>query len=467
MSRKANSTTTSSVPGVRCAIYTRKSTEEGLEQEFNSLDAQRESAEAYIKSQQHEGWTCLPDRYDDGGFTGGNMERPALRRLMTDIEEGRIDCVVVYKVDRLSRSLLDFAQLMGKFDKHQIAFVSVTQQFNTTNSMGRLMLNVLLSFAQFEREIISERTRDKIAATRRKGKWCGGLPPLGYDVVDTKLVLNQTEAEQVRAIFDLYVQHEGLIGVVHKLDARGWRTKQWTTKKGTTKGGRPYDKNVLYGMLRNVTYLGKLKYKSEVHEGEHDSVISQDVWNRVQSLLQRNGSNGGALIRNRFGAILKGLLYCKSCDCSMSPTHATKQNKRYRYYVCNNATKRGWHKRRDLPKRRADSSLPARNHLGQLISDLLLMEQGRGQDCTVEHFSRSDGTDYFFAYPDDFVQNVTAHDEDGVLTPRTFRQTFVIVFAFNGDEGTLELFARVAPKLKAKIENLFARAILGTDLGNC
>ena len=343
MSRKSKDSATTPVAGVRCAIYTRKSTEEGLEQEFNSLDAQRESAEAYIKSQQHEGWTCIPDRYDDGGFTGGNMDRPALRRLMADIEAGRIDCVVVYKVDRLSRSLLDFAQLMAKFDKHQIAFVSVTQQFNTTNSMGRLMLNVLLSFAQFEREIISERTRDKIAATRRKGKWCGGLPPLGYDVVDTKLVLNQTEAEQVRAIFDLYIQHEGLIGVVQELDARGWRTKQWTTKKGTTKGGRPYDKNTLYGMLRNVVYLGKLKYKSEVHEGEHDPVISQDVWNRVQSLLQRNGSNGGALIRNRFGAILKGLLYCKSCDCSMSPTHATKQNKRYRYYVCNNATKRGWH----------------------------------------------------------------------------------------------------------------------------
>jgi site-specific DNA recombinase len=262
---------------------------------------------------------------------------------MTDIEAGRIDCVVVYKVDRLSRSLLDFAQLMGKFDKHQIAFVSVTQQFNTTNSMGRLMLNVLLSFAQFEREIISERTRDKIAATRRKGKWCGGLPPLGYDVVDTKLVLNQTEAEQVRAIFDLYAQHEGLINVVQELDARGWRTKQWTTKKGTAKGGRPYDKNALYGMLRNVAYLGKLKYKSEVHEGEHEPIISRDVWTRVQSLLRRNGSDGGAQVRNRFGAFLKGLLYCKTCQCAMSPSHSTKKNKRYRYYICSSATKRGWH----------------------------------------------------------------------------------------------------------------------------
>jgi site-specific DNA recombinase len=220
----------------------------------------------------------VPDRYDDGGFTGGNMDRPALRQLLADIEAGKVNCVVVYKVDRLSRSLMDFARMLEVFERNQVAFVSVTQQFNTTNSMGRLMLNVLLSFAQFEREIISERTRDKIAATRRKGKWCGGLPPLGYDVIDTKLVLNQTEAEQVRAIFDLYVQHEGLVAVVQELDARGWRTKQWTTKKGTTKGGRAYDKNMLYGMLRNVTYLGKLKYKSEVHEGEHEPIIIGATW---------------------------------------------------------------------------------------------------------------------------------------------------------------------------------------------
>ena len=338
MSRKL-----SEMPMVRCAIYTRKSTEEGLEQEFNSLDAQRESAEAYIKSQQHEGWICLPDRYDDGGFTGGNMERPSLKRLMADIEAGRVDCVVVYKVDRLSRSLLDFAQLMGKFDKHQIAFVSVTQQFNTTNSMGRLMLNVLLSFAQFERELISERTRDKIAATRRKGKWCGGLPPLGYDVVANKLLVNPIEAEQVRSIFDLYLQHEGLIAVVQDLDARGWKTKKWTTKKGTSKGGRPYDKNSLYGILRNIMYLGKLKYKSEVHEGEHEQIVSRDVWTRAQGILQRNGINGGSLVRNKFGAILKGILFCKACQCSMSPSHSTKKNKRYRYYTCLNATKRGWH----------------------------------------------------------------------------------------------------------------------------
>jgi len=222
---------------VRCAVYTRKSIEEGLEQEFNSLDAQREAAEAYVKSQAHEGWTCLPDRYDDGGFTGGNMDRPALQRLLADIRAGRVDGVVVYKVDRLSRSLLDFARMMQSFEQHGVAFVSVTQQFNTATSMGRLVLNVLLSFAQFEREIIAERTRDKIAATRRKGKWSGGTPLLGYDLDPRggRLVVNQGEAARVRAIFDLYLEHQALRPVVQELARRGWVTKQ----RQTAKGGRP------------------------------------------------------------------------------------------------------------------------------------------------------------------------------------------------------------------------------------
>jgi site-specific DNA recombinase len=217
---------------VRCAIYTRKSTEEGLEQEFNSLDAQREAAHAYIASQRANGWLALPERYDDGGFTGGNMERPALKRLLLDIAVGQVDCVVVYKVDRLSRSLLDFAKMMETFDKHQVAFVSVTQQFNTATSMGRLVLNVLLSFAQFEREIITERTRDKIAATRRKGKWAGGHPLLGYDV-DTqrfKLIVNPQEAIRVRAIFALYVKLRSLTSVAEELNRRNWLTKSWTTQ---------------------------------------------------------------------------------------------------------------------------------------------------------------------------------------------------------------------------------------------
>src|ERR1700688_225279 len=209
---------------IRCATYTRKSTEEGLEQEFNTLDAQRESAEAYIFSQQHEGWTCLPDRYDDGGFTGGNMERPAVQRLVADIQVGKVQCGVVYKVDRLSRSLLDFARMMETFDRHHIAFVSVTQQFNTATSMGRLVLHVLLSFAQFEREIISERTRDKIAAARRKGKWSGGMPLLGYDIDPhvSKLIVNEEEAVRVRTIFEWYLRYQGLIPVVGELQRCGW-----------------------------------------------------------------------------------------------------------------------------------------------------------------------------------------------------------------------------------------------------
>lgn len=328
----------------RCAIYTRKSTEEGLDQEFNSLDAQRDSGEAYIKSQAHEGWTCLPDHYDDGGFTGGNMDRPALRRLLVDIEAGRVDCVVVYKVDRLSRSLLDFARMMETFEKHKVTFVSVTQQFNTSASMGRLVLNVLLSFAQFEREMISERTRDKFAAARRKGKWVGGMPLLGYNVVDTKLVIDDEEAERVRQIFNLYLEREGLLTVVRTLDDRNWRTKRWTTAKGVVYGGKPFDKTRLRNLLTNITYTGKLRYKDEVHTGEHNAIVGEDLWQGVQSKLRQNGRNDGAIARNKFGAFLKGLLYCVPCDCAMSPSHSTKNgNKRYRYYVCQSAQKRGWH----------------------------------------------------------------------------------------------------------------------------
>jgi site-specific DNA recombinase len=331
---------------VRCAIYTRKSTEEGLEQEFNSLDAQRESGEAYVKSQQHEGWECLTDHYDDGGFTGGNMDRPALRRLMIDIEAGRVDCVVVYKVDRLSRSLLDFAKMLEILERHHVAFVSVTQQFNTTTSMGRLMLNVLLSFAQFEREIISERTRDKIAATRRKGKWSGGMPLLGYNVDPrgSKLVVNEQEAAHVRTIFELYLEHQSMIATIRAIDERGWVNKRWVTRKGHERGGKPFTKSSLYKLLTNVTYTGKLKYKTETHEGEHEAIVSHDLWQHVQALLGHNGRTSGTGVRNKFGALLKRILRCAPCDCAMTPVHSTKNGtKRYRYYVCTAAQKRGWH----------------------------------------------------------------------------------------------------------------------------
>lgn len=303
MSRKQESAST--VPAIRCAIYTRKSTEEGLEQEYNSLDAQRDAGEAYIKSQQHEGWVCLPNRYDDGGYTGANMDRPAMRRLIADIEAGRVDCVVVYKVDRLSRSLLDFSRIMESFERHKVSFVSVTQAFNTASSMGRLVLNVLLSFAQFEREMISERTRDKIAAARRKGKWSGGMPILGYTVVDTKLVVDADEARRVREIFDMYVEHQSMLAVVKELNTRGCRTKRWTTRKGTARGGRPFDKNSLYQMLTNVVYVGKVRYKDEVHQGEHHPIVDPAVFTQVQSLMQQNGRSGGRATRNKHGALLR------------------------------------------------------------------------------------------------------------------------------------------------------------------
>src|SRR5258707_1368753 len=271
------------VKPVRCAIYTRKSTEEGLDQEFSSLDAQRESSLAYIKSQASQGWTCIKAPYDDGGFTGGNMERPALKRLLADIQAGKIDCVAVYKVDRLSRSLLDFARMMETFERHHVAFVSVTQQFNTAHSMGRLVLNVLLSFAQFEREIISERTRDKIAAARRKGKWSGGHPLLGYDVDPRgfKLVINAEEAQRVRAIFALYLECGGLIATVQELDRRGWKNKCWQTRKGHVRGGSPFTKGSLHHLLTNVVYRGQVEYKKEVHTGEHEAIVEAKVWQQV------------------------------------------------------------------------------------------------------------------------------------------------------------------------------------------
>jgi DNA invertase Pin-like site-specific DNA recombinase len=282
---------------MRCAIYTRKSTEEGLAQEFNSLDAQRESAEAYVLSQRAAGWTALPQRYDDGGYTGANLERPAMRRLQTDIAAGLVDCVVVYKVDRLSRSLLDFARLMGEFDQRGISLVSVTQQFNTTASMGRLTLNILLSFAQFERELIAERTRDKMAASRRRGKWMGGIPPLGYDVRagGGKLIVNEEEARLVRAIFALYLEHGDLILVLSQTQQRQWTTKQWMTKNGRLHPGRPFGRQDLKRVLTNRQYTGKVHYQGQSYAGEHAAIVEERVWQRVQSMVVKDRRSNGRM----------------------------------------------------------------------------------------------------------------------------------------------------------------------------
>src|SRR5262249_45496309 len=330
---------------VRCAIYTRKSTEEGLDQDFNSLDAQREAAEAYVHSQAHAGWTALSIHYDDGGYSGSNLDRPALQRLLADIQAGQVDCVVTHRVDRLSRSLLDFAKLMETFEHHHVAFVSVTQHFNSATSMGRLVLNVLLSFAQFERELIAERTRDKVAAARRKGKWSGGLPILGYDVdaPTKKLVINEDEAARGRAIFALYLEHGSLLPVVEELARRGWCTKQTLTSQGRVRGGRPFTKGTLYQLLTNVTYLGQVRYKNEIHPGEQPAIVDQQVWQEVRALLPHTGQARAVAHRSQSRALLQGLVRCRACDCAMTPAHVIHGNQRYRYYTCSAAQKKGWH----------------------------------------------------------------------------------------------------------------------------
>ena len=331
-------------PVVRCAIYTRKSTEEGLDQEFNSLHAQRESAEAYISSQKESGWKLVPDRYDDGGFSGGNLERPALRRLLDDVEARRVDCVVVYKVDRLSRSLLDFARLMERFDRRAVSFVSVTQQFNTTSSLGRLTLNILLSFAQFEREIIGERTRDKMGAARRKGKWVGGTPVLGYDVdpAGGRLVVNEQEAQRVREIFRLFKTHGSLLKLVNQLEARRWTNKSWRSRSGVEHVGRPFTESTLRSLLTNPIYAGKVEYRSVIYPGEHLAIIEPALWEKVNAdfrARQRKRSEGA---RTKQNALLAGLLFCHGCNRPMIATYTAKRSRRFRYYVCQRARQNGW-----------------------------------------------------------------------------------------------------------------------------
>ena len=328
---------------VRCAIYTRKSSEEGLEQPFNSLDAQREAAEAYIDSQRHQGWIVLPELYDDGGYSGGTMERPALQRLLADLQGGGIDCLVVYKVDRLSRSLLDFARIMGMLEERGTSFVSITQQFHTTSSIGRLTLNVLLSFAQFERELISERTRDKMAAARRKGKWVGGIPPLGYEVAEGggRLVVNEREAGVVREAFTLYQERGSVWAVAEELNRLGRTTKQWTSQRGQAHVGLPFSKNAVRWILHNVTYTGQVRYRGETYAGEHVGIIEPAQWELVQGMLQSRREmkpKGGW----REGMALSGLLYCGNCEVAMVASYTSKGGRRYRYYVCSRAQQRGW-----------------------------------------------------------------------------------------------------------------------------
>jgi site-specific DNA recombinase len=330
---------------IRCAIYTRKSTEEGLDQQYNSLDSQRDAGESYIRSQANEGWELVPDRYDDGGFSGGNIERPALKRMMEDIQAGKIDCVVVYKVDRLSRSLLDFARVMETFDKFSVSFVSVTQHFNTTHSMGRLTLNILLSFAQFEREIIGERIRDKLAAQCRRGQWTGGYPVLGYDVDRSertpKLVINPEEATKVRRIFSLYLELKNLMPVVEELDKRGWTNKLWHSKKGLPKGGRSFDKCSVHALLTNPIYCGKIKHKTDLYQGQHQAIVDDEIFEKVQAQLRENNINRSNRLPSKHGGLLKGLIRCPNCNVAMVHNMTKRNAIVYRYYTCIRAIKRG------------------------------------------------------------------------------------------------------------------------------
>jgi DNA invertase Pin-like site-specific DNA recombinase len=325
-------------PRIRCAIYTRKSSEEGLEQSFNSLDAQREACRAFITSQKHEGWRPHGTVDDDGGFSGSNLDRPALRRLFEDIKEKKIDTVVVYKVDWLTRSLADFAKIVEIFDTHKVSFVSVTQQFNTTTSMGRLTLNVLLSFAQFEREVTGERIRDKIAASKRKGMWMGGTVPLGYDLRARKLVINDYEAERIREIFSGYLR----LGCVSKLrtflDSKSMKTKERISQTGHKIGGNSYSRGALYNILQNRIYLGEIEHRGDIHKGEHEGIVSREVWERVQAQMRANKNSHHDGLRASAPSLLVGLLYDDRGN-RFTPAHAVKNGKRYRYYVSQAAIK--------------------------------------------------------------------------------------------------------------------------------
>ncbi|MBL0422604.1 recombinase family protein [Ramlibacter sp. AW1] len=319
-------------PKKRCAIYTRKSTDEGLDQEYNSLEAQRDSALAFISSQRHEGWLAIGDGYDDGGFSGGNINRPSLKRLLTDVEDGRVDVVVVYKIDRLSRSLADFAKIIDLFDRQGVTFVSVTQQFNTTTSMGRLTLNILLSFAQFEREVTGERIRDKIAASKAKGMWMGGTPPLGYDVRDRKLVVNEHEAALVRDIFARYAETGSAAQLVRELQIEGQTTKVWVAQNGRRHEGKVLDQQCLFTMLRNRLYLGEMTHKGQTFPGQHEAIVSQELWAAVQAVVDER-KRGPRTQYKKEPALLTGLLYAPDGQ-RMLPTFTQKKNgKRYRYYV--------------------------------------------------------------------------------------------------------------------------------------
>ena len=318
-----------------CAIYCRKSTEEGLDMDFNTLDAQREACEAYITSQRAEGWKAIKTQYNDGGFSGGNLDRPALQKLLADIKEGKVQTVVVYKIDRLTRSLMDFSKLVEIFDEHGVTFVSITQSFNTTTSMGRLTLNVLLSFAQFEREVSAERIRDKILASKKKGMWMGGNPPIGYEAIDKKLIVNKNHAKTATMIFKRYLALGCVAKLKKELDTNGIASNQRISKRGNVTGGKPYSRGALYSILQNPIYIGKIRHKDKSYDGQHEAIISQNLWDDVQDKLTSQAAKPRGHKKAADHNLLKGLLFdCE--DTRYSPDFTNKGGKRYRYYISQN-----------------------------------------------------------------------------------------------------------------------------------
>ena len=361
----------------RCAIYTRKSSEEGLEQNFNSLHAQREACEAFIKSQAGEGWRLVKTAYDDGGLSGATMERPALQRLLADVNQGAIDVVVVYKVDRLTRSLTDFAKMVEAFDAHKVSFVAVTQQFNTTTSMGRLTLNVLLSFAQFEREVTGERIRDKIAASKRKGMWIGGLVPLGYEVHERRLIVNESEAETVREIFRRYHELGSVRRLMEELNRRGIRSKVRVARNGKTSGGNSFFRGALYVLLSNPIYIGEIRHKGVRHPGLHEPIVERELWAKTQLLLRSQAVRGGSPTKS-MASPLMGRLFDESGQ-SLTPSHALKGERSYRYYVSRSLSKgtadpggRSWR----LPAPEIERTVAAA--AGQILSDRIELAAASG-----------------------------------------------------------------------------------------
>lgn len=327
---------TNTKPKIRCAIYTRKSSEEGLEQEFNSLAAQRLSAENFIASQVHEGWVLLPDCYDDGGISGGTLKRFGVQRLFQDIRDRKIDNVVVYKGDRLFRSLFDFVGTMRLFDEHKVGFVSVTENFNTKTPSGRMHLNMLMSFAQYEREITAERIRDKVDASKRKGMWMGGNPPMGYDNQDKKLVINPEEAKVVKNLFNIFIETESVTEVARELNKGHYTTKSWATKSGKVMIGRRFNKENVRRILENPIYAGKIKHKDNVYDGLHQAIITEEAWQKVKNILSTNQNNQVFIPKTRItvAPLLKGIMICEDCGSRMIPTYTGKKGKRYRYYIC-------------------------------------------------------------------------------------------------------------------------------------